>query len=189
MTAANRIIQSVCVVLVLASVTQTMALADSRESNFWVNPVIKDYGHIHPLPGAALTPEKDKTYKVVFNATDGKETDGVNAALWHVARAVNVFGEAGVEKEHRDFAVVIHGPATPIIMNSEAYKAKMGKDNPNLKLIKELKQAGVKLYVCGQAVADNKIDYKDVNPDITVTLSALADLPVLESKGYALFPL
>ena len=162
-----------------ALATAGPAFAGASDSE-WVNPVIKEYGRIHPLPHAALQPQKGTTYKVVFDVKGGKDTDGVNGGLWHVARAVNVFGEAGVDKAHRKFAVVIHGPATPVILSAKAYKAKMGKDNPNLKLIHALTVAGVKIYVCGQAAADNKIAAKDINPDVTLTVSALADLPILE---------
>lgn len=167
------------VTLPLLSGMGSTAFASSEDAAFWTNPVIKNYGKIHPLHNVALTPDKNTTYKVVFDATKGDEKDGVNTALWHVARAVNVFGYAGVDQEHRDFAVVIHGPATPVVMTNEAYKQKFNKDNPNDKLIQELKQAGVKLYVCGQAVADNDIAYDAVNPAITMSLSALADLPIL----------
>jgi intracellular sulfur oxidation DsrE/DsrF family protein len=47
----------------------------------------------------------------------------------------------------------------------------------------------VKIYVCGQAVADNNIAYTDIAPQVTLTLSALTDLVILQKEGYALEPL
>ncbi len=184
-----KVLQNTLLSIFLAASLHSVAFAAGKGDNFWVYPVIEGYGRIHPLPDAAMQPDPETTYKVVFTATKGKEKDGVNASLWRVARAVNVFGQAGVKQDHRDFVVVISGKATPLIMSNQAYKAKHGKDNPNLKLIKALQDAGVKLQVCGQAVAENKIDYKAINPDITLTLSALSDVPMLQAQGYSLFPL
>lgn len=175
--------------LALAAMPAGAAFAAGGNSSFWVTPVIKGYGAMHPLPHAALQPNPAKVYKIVFDAKSGGVKDGVNTALWHVARAVNLYGASGVDKAHRKFAVVIHGPATPLVMTNAAYKKRFGKDNPNLKLIDELTDAGVKIYVCGQAAGDLKIPYNDINPHIILTLSALADLPILQSQGYSLFPM
>lgn len=178
------------VATLLASATLVSSACAAPTSGVkWVNPAVKDYGRVHPVPDARLMPDKHHTYKVVFDVKSDKQTDGVNASLWHVARAVNVFALAGVDRHHRKFAVVIHGAATPLIMKADAYRTKTGKVNPDLKLISELKKAGVTLYICGQAAADNGIAAKDINPEITMTLSALADLPVLQSRGYTLFPM
>lgn len=155
----------------------------------WVTPVIEGYGSMHPLPNAAIQPQPGETYKIVFNVTKGGDMEGVNTALWHIARAVNLYGNAGVDQTHRKFVAVIHGPATKVVLNNEAYKAKFGKDNPNLALIDALDKAGVKLLVCGQALADNSIDPSQLNPKVTLTLSALADLPILQANGYTLFPM
>ncbi|MAQ37585.1 MULTISPECIES: DsrE family protein [Thioclava] len=156
----------------------------------WINPVVKDYGKMHPVPDGALSPDPNKDWKIVFDVGMGETMDGgVNAALWHVARAVNVYGNAGVDKEHRKFAVVLHGAATPLALSPEAYKDKFGKDDPDTKLKQELADAGVTLYVCGQALADHGFTEDQVGPNVDVALSALAAVPVLESQGYQLFPM
>lgn len=156
----------------------------------WINPVVKDYGKMHPVPDGALTPDPKKDWKIVFDVGGDKTMeDGVNAALWHVARAVNVYGNAGVDKEHRKFAVVLHGAATKLALSPEAYKKKFGNDDPDTKLKKELAEAGVTLYVCGQALADHGFSEDQVGPNVDVALSALAAVPVLESQGYQLFPM
>jgi len=161
---------------------------DASAKTVWVNPVVKDYGRMHPVPYGALQPDPDKTWKVVFDVNNGSnDSDGVNSALWHVARAVNVYAEAGVDHEHRKFAVVLHGGATKDALSAEAYKAKFGHDDPNTKLIAELAAAGVHFYVCGQALADNGFTPDQVSSHVDVALSALAAVPVLEREGYQLF--
>jgi intracellular sulfur oxidation DsrE/DsrF family protein len=164
----------------------SLAAADEPE---WSNPVIKGYGKIVALPKAAMQPDKNADYKVVFNLTSGGDPDKVNSSLDRVARTVNIFASAGVPASHLHFVVVIHGPATPIVLDNAHYQEKFKFDNPNIALIDELEKAGVKVVVCGQALAHNKIAHEWVNPQVELTLSAISDVIILEKSGYVLFPL
>lgn len=164
--------------------------ADTEPAGFWQTPAIAGVGHVHPLPKAALQPDRNTTYKIVFNLTHAAQADSaVNPGLEHVARALNAFASAGVPLDHLKFAVVIHGAATPMVMDNAAYRKKTGAANPDLALMQKLRAAGVKIYVCGQAVADFHIAYADVAPQVSVSLSALTDLAILEREGYAYEPL
>lgn len=180
---------SLAIGVALAAMPVGAAFAADSDSGLWVTPVIEGYGAMHPAPDAALQPDPAQTYKIVFDTTKGAEKAGVNTALWHIARAVNLYGSSGVDKEHRKFVAVIHGPATPIVLTNAAYEKKYGKANPNLDLISKLEAAGVTFYVCGQAAADNGIAAEDINPAISLTLSALVAVPSLEAEGYSLFPM
>lgn len=164
----------------------TLATAAEPE---WSNPVIKGYGKIVSLPGAGMQPDKNAEYKVVFNLTGGGDADKVNGSLERVARTVNVFASAGVPLSHLHLIVVVHGPATPLVLDNAHYQEKFKTDNPNIALIDELEKAGVKVVVCGQALAHNKIAHETVNPKVEVTLSAITDVIILEKAGYVLFPL
>jgi intracellular sulfur oxidation DsrE/DsrF family protein len=154
----------------------------------WQYPLIKNHGRVMPLPNAALRPDKHATYKAVFSVNKNPDSAKVNPGLEHVARATNLFALSGVERAHRKLVVVIYGPATAIVVNNKPYRQRTGHDNPNIKLIHKLKQAGVKLYVCGQALAEAHIPHGEVNDDVTVSLSALTDLIILQKRGYSLFP-
>lgn len=159
-------------------------------NGFWQNPVIKSDGGVHPLPHAVFQPNPKDTYKAVFSVTKGPhDPKKVNGGLVHVARAVNVFASAHVPLKHMRFVVIMHGKAVPAVLDNAHYRKEFGVDNPNLKLIRELKAAGVRLAVCGQAVAGYKYKYSWVNPDIKVALSALSTIIVLQHQGYALFPM
>lgn len=155
----------------------------------WSNPVIKEYGKIVSLPNAAMQPDKNAAYKVIFNLTGGGDPDKVNSSLDRVARTVNIFASAGVSASHLHFVVVIHGPATPIVLDNAHYQEKFKFDNPNIPLIDALEKAGVKVVVCGQALAHNKIAHEWVNPEVELTLSAITDIIILEKEGYVLVPL
>lgn len=170
----------------LGLVTMAAApLAASAAGTKWATPVI-DYGHIHPLPHAAVQPSKHKVYKAIFDVTHGiKDYSKPNAGLVHVARAVNVFASAGVPLSHLKFVAIVHGPATPSILDNAAYKRKYGVDNPNLRLIRQLRRAGVHVDVCGQALADLDFAHAWVDHKVTITLSALSTVVIYGDKGYA----
>ena len=98
----------------------------------------------------------------------------------------NTFVAAGVPISHLKFDVIIHGPATPIALGEKAYMAKFGHANPNLAVIADLRKAGVKVMVCGNALGDMEFTPAEVNPDIKVALSALSTLVIQQDQGYAL---
>ena len=114
-----------------------------------------------------------------------KETD-VNPMLEATARYLNTLAKVGVPPEHRKIAVIFHQGGTDIIMNNDAYKARYkGQDNPNVKLIQQLKKAGVEFHVCGQAVLARKIDPKTIMPEIQLDLWALTTIVNFQMRGYA----
>lgn len=162
-----------------------MAATPAMES-----PGIAGEAAIHPLPHAAYQPQKDATYKVVFALTKAGDTpQEVSPSLLRVARAVNLYASAGVPLTHLKFVAVAYGQATGITLDDEHYKGKFGVPNPNLALIHKLKSVGVDVAVCGQAVPESKFEYGWISPDVTVALSALTTITVLQQQGYALMPL
>ena len=184
----TEILASSRVALVGLALAAMSACAGAAEPS-WINPAIKDFGAVVSLPDSGMQPSKDVDYKVVFNVTGAGPNDKVNPSLDRVARTVNVFASAGVPVSHLHFIVVVHGPATPAILDNEHYREKFSTDNPNIKLIAELEAAGVKVVVCGQALAHNKFPHEWVNKDVEITLSAISDVIILEQKGYVLFPM
>lgn len=124
--------------------------------------------------------------EVVFDLSRAAKNVGdVNPGLSGVARYVNTLAKYGVPPEHRKIAIVIHRDATEIIVDNATFKARNGgHDNPNLALIKNLKQAGVDLHVCGQAVLAKHIDPHTIVPEIQLDLWALTTLTTLQLEGY-----
>lgn len=166
-----------------------LSLVGAKLAGAWEYPVIKGYGPVQPLPHAAIQPDKNLHYKVLFDIkTEAKKPDEVNAGLSHMARFLNVMASAGVKPESLEIVGVIHGAAGPVVLKNDIYKKKFKVDNPNIQLIKALKKAGAKLYVCGQTLADDNYQHEWINPDIVLTLSALVDVPTFELQGYAYLP-
>jgi intracellular sulfur oxidation DsrE/DsrF family protein len=185
--------------LVLVSGTLTMAAAQERKpdqgatkpgESGWTYPVIKGYGAAWNLPDAEAQPQKTRTYKVLFSLSrPAEKPDEVLPGLDHMARMFNVFATRGVPPKNLKVVGVFHGPAASYAaMSNEVYKAKFGVDNPNAKVIQELRAAGVKLLLCGQALHGLNLNEKDMLPDVRLATSALIVLATYQSDGYALMP-
>ncbi len=166
------------------------ALAFSQASgDGWENPVIKNYGHVWPLPHAAFQPEKMKTYKAVFNITaTAQRVDQPAPGLTHMGRTFNVFAIGGADLKKLELIAIIHGDATIYAMNDDFYRSQHGTANPNTQLFAELTKAGGKVYVCGQAMHDNNYPIDKIAPNVTLALSALAVLVESQDNGFALMP-
>lgn len=176
--------------LILLLALAALPLSAHAADSFWVTPTIHGAGKIHPMPQAAYQPDPSATYKVVFSLSHaGDKPTDVSPSLEHVARAVNLYVNAGVSLDHLKFVAVAAGAATPIVLNDAQYKKKYGVANPNLGLIEQLRKAGVDVAVCSQAVAEHHFQYDWVDKHVTLALSALTTVTVLENKGYALMPL
>jgi intracellular sulfur oxidation DsrE/DsrF family protein len=156
----------------------------------WEYPMIKGYGPVQPFPNAAVQPDPSIKYKVLFDVTaKSARIEHANPGLSHIARFINAMASAGVTPRQMQLVAIIHGGATPFALRGEIYKEMFQMDNPNPQLIKELKSAGVQLYVCGQALAEEKFKPEWVNPDISIAFSALVLVPTYQFKGYAYQPL
>lgn len=150
------------------------------------NPIIKNFGTIYEIP-SAVNPDANIEYKIVIDLkTLQRDKESINPGLNNVARMMNLHGLGGVKPENLKVAVAIHGGATDVILNNNAYKEKYELDNPNLALIDELKAAGVDLYVCGQSLLARKYELKEVNEQIKIGLSMLTVVTTHMHKGYHL---
>ncbi|GLQ99318.1 DsrE family protein [Dyella mobilis] len=176
--------------MALAVTVQSGVTQAADASGFWSNPTISPYGKIHWLPDSAYRPQSDQTYSIVFALSVGATSPSqVNASLDRVARSINLYTKSGVPLNHLKFVAVAYGPATPLVLDDAHYKAAYGVPNPNLPLIKKLRDAGVDVAVCGQAVAEHKYQYDWVDKSVTISLSALTTISTLEHQGYSLVQL
>jgi intracellular sulfur oxidation DsrE/DsrF family protein len=138
------------------------------------------------IPGESVAKDPTMDYKVVFDVNKAAPgADEVNPALKAISQLVNTLAKAGVPADHRHIAIVIHQGATKMILGNDTFKARYeGHDNPDLALIRAMTKAGVKFYVCGQAVLANKIEPKTIVPEVELTLWALTTIINLELRGY-----
>ncbi len=151
--------------------------------------MIQNYGRSYPLPDAAVQPDPNLVYKMLFDITKEFEgPDKVNSGLNHIARTINVFEGAGYPLEKMQLAAIVHGKATDLVLKDEQYRKKYSQGNPNIELLKELKQAGVQILLCGQSMQEHGYERNMIVPEVTPALAALTVLPTYQMRGYALMP-
>ena len=155
---------------------------NAQEAQF---PIVSEFGGIFEIEGAAPL-HSEMEYKIVIDLkTLQRDKESINPGLNNVARLMNLHGLGGVKAENLDVAVVVHGGATDVIIDNEAYQKRYELDNPNIELIAALKDAGAKVYVCGQSLLSRQYARDEINEDVTVALSMLTTYTTYVHKGYA----
>ena len=134
-----------------------------------------------------MQPDKTRVYKAIYDATKiARDSSQILPALNMAGSELNALGVCGISTNQAKFVIVFHGAAINGILDNNHYKAKYGIDNPNLKVLNELKRTGVKLFVCGQNLLAENIDLQTISPDVTVASDALIVLMTFQNDGYAL---
>jgi intracellular sulfur oxidation DsrE/DsrF family protein len=150
-------------------------------------PIIPDAGGVVVLPKAAEQPLKDA--KGLIEITSDAVMDAINAGLDRTAKVLNLYGAAGLKATDVKLAVVAHGAAVRAILSDAAYKVVTKEDrNPNLPLLRELRKAGVDLFVCGQALHAAGHTATDVAEPVQVADSFLTVMLNRQADGYAYIP-
>lgn len=158
-----------------------------------ITPVIAEYGAVVPLPEAAAQPRAGS--KICVDLTAGGDRERLNPAIEKLARYVNLYAGAGKSPAAVEIAVVIHGEATLDVLDDAAYATAFGvKGNPNLKCLRQLKQAGVRFLVCGQSLHGKGADPRQIasidgEPVAALAVSALTAIVNRQGDGYAMVPL
>lgn len=169
-------------------VSGKMADNKSEPAGFWSTPAIEGYGKIHYVDTPAFKPGTTAglSNKIVFqiNHNDG-DIRKPNLGLERVARVTNLYYAAGVPLDQLKFVVSINGDAVSSALNNDQFSKAYGVDNPNLKLISELKKAGVQVTICDQSVAFHQLDRNWIDPMVTHTISSGTTVATLENSGYA----
>ena len=151
------------------------------------SPVIPEADGFVIIPGGQHSPSKTRTYKAVWDGTKfPKDSSQLLPAINNAGSELNALAVSKISISNAKFVIVFHGAALNGILDDEHFKAKYGILNPNLKVLEELKKAGVKLFVCGQNLLSEKIDPKIISKDVTVASDALIVLMDYQNEGYAL---
>jgi len=169
-------------------VSGKMADNKSEPADFWSTPAIEGYGKIHYVDTPAFKPGTTAglSNKIVFqiNHNDG-DIRKPNLGLERVARVTNLYYAAGVPLDQLKFVVSINGDAVSSALNNDKFSKAYGVNNPNLKMISELKKAGVQVTICDQSVAFHQLERNWIDPMVTHTLSSGTTVATLENAGYA----
>jgi intracellular sulfur oxidation DsrE/DsrF family protein len=139
------------------------------------------------IPGAAVPPTPATVYRAIFDARMGAESpEALVPALDQAGSELNALAAEHVPLRNAKFVVVFHGAAMDGLLDDAHYRAKHHVANPNLPVIRDMKKAGVALYVCGQNLAGDGIDPATLTPDVAVASDALIVLMTYQARGYSL---
>jgi intracellular sulfur oxidation DsrE/DsrF family protein len=118
--------------------------------------------------------------RIRFDISTRAETGELNSTLTSAARFLNMHAAAGIPAEDIHVAVVIHGGAV--------HDVTVGDGEANAGLVAALNEHGVEIIVCGQSAAWYDVTSEDLQPGVSLALSAMTAHAVLHSEGYALNP-
>jgi len=152
-----------------------------------VYPLVQGHGGVVPLPRAAEQPRKGA--KALFDITADAKPGAMNKGLEQVARLLNLYGAGGLTARDVKIAAVFHGKAVKAVLSDAAYAARFKvAANPNLPLIRDLKEAGVEVFVCGQALHELGFEAEEVAGEVPVADSAMLVLVNKQADGYGYIP-
>ena len=158
-----------------------------------VYPVLKGSKNsgIIPVQDPTEIPDPNIDYKILFELT-GNNPDStikdINYGLDEIARVINLHVASGVPVKRIMPVIVIHAGGVNAVKNNDAFRKKYKIDNPNIKLIDDLKKLGARFIVCGQAMAFLEIKKEELLPDIKISLTAQTVLTHYQLKGYVWHP-
>jgi len=152
-------------------------------------PVIKDFGPVFEVSEGSYNLDKGKHYKVSMDVSATSESSGdLNRRLESAARFLNLHARNGINANDIEFAIIVHGQAGKDLLKDDAYQARFEEPNPNTAMLNALGDAGVKIYLCGQTAAYRGFAAGELNPVVTMALSAMTAHVQLQSQGFTLIP-
>ena len=155
-------------------------------------PLLKggQFSGIIPVKEVNEIPDPNIDYKLLFELTlhnPDSIAKEINNGLNEIARVINLHIASGIPAKRIMPVIVVHGQALDAIKNNEAYQKKYKLDNPNIKLVSDLKNVGSKFIACGQAMAFFDVKKEDLLPEIKISLTAQTVLSHYQLKGYVLY--
>lgn len=152
-------------------------------------PAVPGYGPVFAVPDGVFNLSNDRLYKVTKDVSaTSAEPDEINRGIESAARFLNMQARHGTRSDQLEMAVVVHGGAVKDLLTDDAYRSRFGVANPNTGLLAGLGRAGVNIYLCGQTATNRGVAPEELNPAVTMALSAMAAHVQLQSEGYTLIP-
>ena len=164
-------------------------LGNSYAGGPQTGPVIAGFGPVFEVPEGSMNLKKGQHYKVSMDISASADSDDeLNRRLESAARFLNMHAREGIKAEDMEFAIIVHGPAGKDLLTDEAYASRFSLPNPNTAMLNVLFDAGVKIYLCGQTAAYRGFAAEELNPAVTIALSAMTAHVRLQSEGFTLIP-
>lgn len=149
-------------------------------------PIIRKFGGVAPRPTAVEQPRAGA--KVVLDVTADGPPANINKGLDRAARLINLYGASGLKSSDVKIVVVLHGAATRAALRDADHRRRFEGPNPNLELIAALREAGVDVLVCGQALNYQGYADAEVAEGVSVAAAALTVVVNKQADGYSYVP-
>ena len=148
---------------------------------------------ILPVESASDLSDYTGVYKLLFDFAAGNPDDlkkgNINPGIQEIIRIINLHKASGIPENRMEIVVIVHGPSTMSFLGDEEYKKRFAINNPNLELINQLQQKGVKLTICGQTLALREIEIEKMVAGMRKAYSARTTLSTYQLKGFVVFPI
>lgn len=153
------------------------------------------YPALYGGENSGVIPVKDRTeipdptieYKLLFELTTANPDSiakEINVGLTEISRVINLHVASGIPLKKITPVIVVHAGALFSITNNDYYKEHRKMDNPNLKLIDDLRNVGATFIACGQAMAFLDVKKEDLLPFVKISLTAQTVLSSYQLKGF-----
>ena len=120
-----------------------------------------------------------------MDVCSGQEGPGeFNRRIDTAARFLNMHSRNGIKNENLKLAVVLQGSGARAGLLDTAHEAKFNVANPSADLIRALAAAGVEIYMCGQTAGYYGYKAEDLQPGVTMAVSAMTAHVKLQQEGY-----
>ena len=152
-----------------------------------LGPIITEFGAVYAVDNTDFKIDTSNDFKAVFDvSTTPVGHKKINAYIETAARFLNMHTQAGVISDKLKIAVVVHSLAAKDVLTNEAYRKRYNIDNPNLKLVNALLDAGGQVIICGQSAISRKISKEELIDGVQLSISAMTALVQLQNNNYRL---
>lgn len=158
-----------------------------------IYPLIKTskWSGVLPISDISEIPDPNLSYKLLFEVTsaikDSAAAKDIHDGLSDAGRVMNLHVASGISSSKLDVVVVVHASALFALFNNTDYKKKFGIENPNIPLLKELIDNGVRIIACGQAMQFFEVKKEQMIPAVIISLTAQTVLSNYQIKGFVLY--
>lgn len=147
--------------------------------------LIREVGGTPGITDPDFRAPQDLIYKLAWHVTEAPEQPtGFPEGFRNPANMFRLMDANGVPRANVRLAIIVHGTATPSLLNNDAYKARTGADNGSIALLTALNDAGVQIIVCGQALINRNVSRAQLLPFVKVATTAGTAHAILAAQGY-----
>lgn len=147
--------------------------------------LIREVGGTPAITDPTFAAPKDLIYKMAWHVTEGPANANERVGgFGSPANFLRLMDANGVARTNVKLAIIVHGTATPSLLNNAAYKTRTGADNASIALLTALHEAGVQIIVCGQALINRNVPRDQLLPFVKVATTATSAHAILHAQGY-----